>query len=148
MSNMETQLYQTAAWTFEELVFMFCTPELADVVEECEPEATATVSFRGPISGRLVISISGDMLPDLAANMLGQDEPPSDQEQLDALGEVANVICGNVLPKVAGSKEVFYIDAPRVVQGAGNSDLSWGDPAACVSLPLSEGRAELALFVN
>jgi CheY-specific phosphatase CheX len=145
MNNVETQLYQTAVWTFEELAFMFCTPELLDEVMECKPQATASVTFSGPMSGKLVVSLCGEMLSELASNMLGQEESPSEREQLDALGEVANVICGNILPKVTGSDEVFRIDAPDVAAGSGPDRAG---ASACISVPLSIGRADLALFVN
>lgn len=148
MSQIETQLYQTAALTFEELVFMFPMPELGDEYAKASPEATATVDFRGPIDGRLEISVAGGLLPVLAANMLGQNDVPTDREQLDALGEVANVICGNVLPKLAGSVEVFHIDAPRVTPGQGALDFEGAGPTATTSLPLSDGKAELKLFIT
>jgi hypothetical protein len=44
----------------------------------------------------------------IAENILGETDDPEPSLQLDALGEVANVICGNVLPEV---------DDPRPLTG-------------------------------
>jgi CheY-specific phosphatase CheX len=147
MSKTEMELYQTAALTFEELAFMFATPELIEEVMEKKPEATAEVKFHGPINGHLVVSLCGDILAELAANMLGENEPPQAREQLDALGEVANVICGNILPKLTDPTSVFHIDAPSVTAG-GTSTATILRPAASISLPLTDGRADLVLYIQ
>jgi len=63
----------------------------------------------------------------------------------DALGEVANVVCGNLLPEIAGRDAVFRLDAPRAFDGAG---CGHGTPAAALSLGVDGGRAELALHLE
>ncbi len=82
----------------------------------------------------------------LAANMLGQDEAPSERLQRDARGEVANVICGNVLPMIAGADGAFDLDAPRLIDA---NELPANDGLEMVtvetSLGLEQGRADLRL---
>ena len=52
----------------------------------------------------------------LAANMLGVSDAEADaRTRRDALGEVANVVCGNVLPLVGGRHAVFHLGAPHAV---------------------------------
>ncbi len=148
MSTVEMELYQTAALTFEDLAFTFLTPEMLDATLEVEPEASAFVEFKGPISGRMVISVYGCVLTEIAANMLGQSEIPTDEEQLDALGEMANIICGNVLPKITNKTDIFNIDAPKASNGASVWADASGSPAAHVTLPLADGRADLMLYIN
>jgi chemotaxis protein CheY-P-specific phosphatase CheC len=145
----ETKLFKAAALTFEELGFMFPSSELEEYQEAAPPVAAVSVEFEGPFNGRLVVTACGDLLPALVTNMLGQEGTPSEQQQQDALGEIANVICGNVLPEIAGSKEVFHLHPPQPVDCA----QACHDPATeCVvanaQIGLDEGRAQVVLVVN
>jgi hypothetical protein len=100
--------------TLERLAFLFAFPvEQAPAVEEAGLE-TARVDFSGAFSGGLELSLSAPVLVELAANMLGADEGkvlPVD-EQRDALKELANVVCGNLLPVIAGRAKEFTIHTP------------------------------------
>ena len=79
------------------------------------------------------------MLPGLAANMLGVDEAPGSAEQADALGELANVLCGNLLPAIAGEQHVFILEAP----GPGRDE---GSPVATTSLTFDSGAVRASLY--
>ena len=147
MSNkVEKELCKAALLTFEDLGFMFPEPELEEENPLVEPEASVSVEFWGPFNGRLVVTVCGGLLPALAANMLGEEAPPSELQQYDALGEISNVICGNVLPAIAGSKAVFHIGAPQRLQNPETPDR--GSPEAKVHLALDQGRADLFLFID
>jgi CheY-specific phosphatase CheX len=147
MNKLETELYKSAALTFEELAFMFETPE-GETSDGAAMEAAACVNFRGIFSGKLIIQVYDGLLAAIAMNMLGEDEAPSYKEQCDALGEIANVICGNVLPAIAGSKEVFHLNAPVIY--AADTELADKNvkPSAEKSLPLDEGWAHISLFID
>jgi hypothetical protein len=179
--RLEAALYAAAMLTFEQLGFMFAISEqevrawdgdapardTADAPDVPEPpdatdsvEAVAGVPFWGPVSGRLEVVAAGGLLPALAANMLGEDAPPSRETQRDALGEVANVICGNALPAIAGAAAVFRLGPPQVIDGAPRADAGrggaskgagWGAEAealeAAVHLTLDAGRASVRLFL-
>jgi hypothetical protein len=112
-----------------------------------EPSAdpvAVMVSFEGPKTGKLVISTCRSLLPILAANILGDELQPTELQQMDALGEVANIVCGNVLPAVFGPKDPFLLGPPRAIDPAAIP----ADPAAEVRLVLEERPVELRLFVN
>ena len=142
---METAIFQAAVLTFEELGFVFTTPDLNDRQRSASVVAAVSVAFEGPFNGKMVVQISGDLLPTIAANMLGEDEPPSERLQRDALGEIANVICGNALPAIAGSKEVFHLSAPQILEGA---ETNGKPPTAEAHVGLEEGRADVLIFVE
>lgn len=100
--------------TFEELGFLFPTP-VTDL-----PPATgrlATVRFHGAVTGRMELCVSDSLLPVLAANMLGIAESPVQLLQDDALRELSNVVCGNVMPAVAGVEAIVHLDAPVLTPG-------------------------------
>lgn len=145
--NLAHTLLQAAVLTFEDLGFMLPTPELDDEQKSAPLDTTVSVAFQGPSSGRLVILTCSEMLPTLAANMLGEEET-TEQQQRDALGEVANVICGNMLPGIAGAKAVFNLGAPQFI--AAFQDVAQGSEAlaAEAAIGLDIGRAELRLFLH
>lgn len=148
MSNpLEKALFQAAVLTFEGLGFMFVSPTLDDAQKAAPADATVIVSFGGPLSGRLVVTVCGDLLSSLAANMLGQEAIPEPTQQYDALGEVANVICGNMLPAIAGVQAVFNIQAPQV-QPPSPAPADSEPPSAETHVGLDLGRADLLLFLS
>jgi hypothetical protein len=140
--KLETELYKAATLTFEELGFLLPTPEIDEQQLNAQVEAAVSVDFDGPFSGKLLVRVCGGLLPMIAANMLGEDDVPSKSLQYDALGEIANVICGNMLPGIAGSKDVFHVSSPRMAESIDSP------PVAEVQVGLGLGRADLLLFVS
>jgi chemotaxis protein CheY-P-specific phosphatase CheC len=140
--KLEMELYKAATLTFEELGFLLPTQEIDEQQLNAQFEAAVSVNFEGPFSGKLFLRIFGGLLPIIATNMLGDDGIPSKNLQYDALGEIANVICGNMLPQIAGSDHIFHVSAPEIVD---DIDLP---PIAEAHVGLGEGRADLLLFVS
>ena len=72
----KTALLQAAALTFEELCFLF--PEAELDAEELSPVDVAVgVDFHGPFHGTLEVSLWRRRLPSVAANILGEDDSPT-----------------------------------------------------------------------
>src|SRR4051812_38701317 len=128
-STTEQCLSQTTAATFEELALVLPDTQLSPRQNKAPLDMAVTVEFHGPLSGRLVLRASATVLPVIAANMLGEEESRQHAMQRDALGELANVICGNLLPQIAGAEAVFILKAPRVEVEVESSE-STGVPTA------------------
>jgi len=77
-------------------------------------------------------------------NTSGDDEEFEDEILYDVLGELANVICGNALPAIAGKQEIFHLQAPQIVE---KSDLP-NNPAAIACLDVEESKADVLLYIN
>ncbi|MDP6634105.1 MAG: chemotaxis protein CheX [Phycisphaerae bacterium] len=141
----DNELYQVAAGTLESLAMMFLvTEDEAPAAAQADSDQIVSVPFDGPFSGRLTISVSESMLGELAANMLGlmdAGETTTDQQH-DALRELANVVCGNLLPKLAGVDPVFNVHQPALSQQIPDS------PNATAKLFALEGRVELWLCMD
>ena len=141
--------YRVAAETLESLALMFLVPEdeAANPLPCCARRVA--VIFTGPFDGALILSASDGVLPELAANMLGLENccAPTSEQQEDALKELANVICGNLLPVLAGEEAVFDVHAAELLVG-GTVPATLGDrpPLAAARLHLDGGWADLALF--
>ncbi len=147
----EKTLSNIAIETFEKLAFLFAFP--ADEADTGQPDSmvTAGVSFAGSFSGTLIIKVSAEALPELAANMLGvdEDEETTLDQQHDALKETLNVICGNLLPEIAGRQEVFNIDSPQIVTVEQTIEKNPDRSSTYhVKLALDDGQCELLLFID
>jgi CheY-specific phosphatase CheX len=143
-------LWQATAQTFEELALLFPDATLTERQARAPLAATAIVEFTGPMRGRLALRVSAEVLPAAAANMLGEDEGRQSPLQRDAVGELANVICGNVLPAIAGAEAVFLLSAPRVEPGdvvpVREGDRQ-GARHAAVEIGVEDGRAVVDLWI-
>jgi len=149
-TNLSETLFQVAEKTLESLAFMFCFP---GEPEEMPAESLTTVDadFSGPFDGVLRMTVTEEVLPELAVNMLGMEESDaiSLDEQQDALGEALNVICGNLLPAIAGKKAIFEIARPRVVPSDDcDARVKGKIRQADTCLELEEGACELQLFTD
>jgi hypothetical protein len=143
---LEKALYKAAVLTFEELGFMLPSPELDNSQLAAQPAIAVSVRFHGPFAGELLIVLCGELLPVIAANMLGEDSVPALEQQYDALRETGNVICGNMLPLIAGTKPVFNVELPVVIKDLQQRGQS--TPAAFSQVGIEDGRADLKLFLD
>ena len=142
-------LRSTAERTFESLAFMLTMPEAHDGAGQAAA-AGASVRFSGPLDGELIVRVCESVLQELAANMLGLEggSEARDEDRIDALKELTNVMCGNLLPEIAGPAAEFKVSAPsRLAEGKPGSR---GDrePAARARLRLDAGTAEVVLFAR
>lgn len=141
---MEQALYQAAILTFEELGFMFPVENGDEVEFDTAKSVNVSVGFNGTINGRLVLQVENRVLPVLASNMLGVEEPLEEDLMKDVLGEFANVICGNALPTIAGKQEIFKLEPPQIINQINFKER----PSAEARLDLDEGHANVWLYVN
>ncbi len=105
---------------FENLCFMLPSPSSVSIPpERLEPASLSrvilAVDFSGAGRGALHLTLPDSMIAPVASAMLGEDGPLELSEQYDAVCELANIVCGNVLPLIAGDRAVFDLASPRVI---------------------------------
>lgn len=141
-------LTKIAIETLEKLAFMFPMADERGSGPAPGKITRVAVSFEGPFCGRLLMEISRALLPELAGNMLGVDSMDvTDEQQNDAIAETANIICGNLLPAIGGSRMVFEIGAPEVFTDE-NVPVSSARAVATVKLAVEGQPCDLQLFVD
>ena len=100
----------------ERLAFMF--GESADLDEmplEIQDGLTAELTFTGHRDGSLQLMAPRLFCAELAANILGvEEEDIDDSAAEDAFGELLNILCGNLLSKLAGPEPIFDLTPPQV----------------------------------
>jgi len=147
-NSMERILYDTAVLTFEALGFLSPTAALNASQRQALVDTGMQVEFHGPLSGQLAILICGDILPVLAANMVGEESPTSIPFQRDALGEITNVLCGNMLPLLSNTKAEFHLQTPTIISDDKIAQVSRGATVS-VQVGLDDyGRADVFLRMN
>jgi CheY-specific phosphatase CheX len=147
-SALVSPLAEVAAEAFAHLAFLFVEPQEATSVVATDADAVAVVSFTGPLTGAVLMQVSRGVLPQVAAAMLGVDETPNGEAQRDALGELANIVAGNLLPRVAGTRAVFTLAAPTRWVSWSAACERFGVPAAHVGLAVEGGHADVAVVLR
>ena len=154
-AKVEEIMSQVTIDTLEKLAFMFAFLDESEEGQTRDSMVAGRVSFKGPFSGTLVMTISIEVLQELAANMLGLDdgEETTQDHRSDALKETMNVICGNLLPAIAGDEVVFDIGVPKILSADQKMKKGAGIPdghelSAKVNLDLDEGQCVLFLFLD
>lgn len=145
MTAPEELLARVAQEVLEAVAFMTLLP--ADAELEPAPASsfvTAEVRFTGPFDGALQVAACPDLRRGLATSMLGLlNAAPTSLEQRDALRELANIVCGNLLPALSGGQAEFRLSAPELSAG-----FTPRPDAPSASLALEGGRVELALVLR
>ena len=113
--------------------------------------ACAVTRFTGEFNGKVMLTVPADMLPDLLKDMLGEDEDErhSSKQMCDALGELANVMCGNLLAEIVDTKLVFDLERAEVSLHSDPEVLLEGDTVlGSTRVTLAAGSAELAVALD
>jgi CheY-specific phosphatase CheX len=142
-------LQHVAEETFESLAFLLPMPPPDEPIADC-PTTVVTVGFHGPFSGKLIVILPEAVLGELTGNMLGLDDDtdiPVETQQ-DALKELANVVCGNVLPEIAGDTVVFNVAAPELIDASAPVSKEGLSTAATAGIFLDSGPASLELLTE
>lgn len=144
-------LYHVAEDVLEKLAFIFSFPEDERDQMDYATTVSARVSFAGPFTGTLIMAVAAEALPELAGNMLGldDDEETTTEQQHDALKELINVVCGNLLPAISGKQSVFNVNTPEIVP-SGESAITDDSPqpVSVAKMDLDEGQCDLILFID
>jgi hypothetical protein len=105
------------AGVLEKLSFQFAEPveSAAELTFGDVPYCVADMTFGGVMRGSLCLAVSRAATIEIAANMLGADsgdDKPRAQAE-DALRELLNVTCGQILTDFAGERPMFTLSVPK-----------------------------------
>lgn len=144
-----TALARAVRDVFEALCFMMPAPKASAPPEsQGASRVVLAVDIGGAGDGCLQLALSDSMVAKVASAMLGEDGPLELSEQYDAVRELANIVCGNVLPLVAGERAVFELASPRVIATQQLRLDDGGDATASVRLDEGTVAASLWLRLN
>lgn len=105
--------------TFETMAFMEI--RRADGDANPEPDGTwhyTAVGLVTPVTGKVVIVCSEDILSEIADTLFGGiDFPPEAEPTADALAEITNIVAGGVLARLAPENVAIKVGLPESGQG-------------------------------
>ena len=91
---------------------------IAEPVKKFYGTMTGLVGFAGSYSGILAIHCPRDMSLHIASNMLGMEVPEMNNDVNDAMGEIANMIGGDVKHIFSPGGADISLSIPTVIYGS------------------------------
>ncbi len=116
MNELKEDLIEIAIKIFTDLGFLMPVSDENLYLFNTQPCSMAFVDFTGHHDGRLYVIVTNSILPVVVKNILAEDRMPPTHLQLDALKEITNVICGNILPYLEGSNKIFRLKTPVIAE--------------------------------
>lgn len=150
-------LSATISEVIEELALMMIEPVEEEV--EYTGDVLAWIDFSGPVNGRLSTRCGDELGIVLASSLLGiaPEDAQAKERACDALGEMLNVICGNLVTKLFDVEKAFVLSMPQVIRmnqddPDGSNQVSveskgpWKAQESCAML-LDDQRIEFTLSI-
>jgi len=118
-------------------------------VQPQEAEVIGSVGVAGVLSGCITIFLNRDLAKIVTANMLMMepDDITADEELVDAIGEMANMIAGNIKTHLFKKVPLFDIATPNVTIGQEMKRSSIADQLCLLSAFAWEGHEFLVEFL-
>jgi len=79
----------------------------------------ASVAFRGPVAGSVAIAMPRHALHSFIAALLLPEVADDRLARTDFVSEIANIVCGNVVPRIFGRNSTYTLSPPELVRPAG-----------------------------
>jgi CheY-specific phosphatase CheX len=117
--DQKDQLGRVFMDVLEQMAFMFGDSATSDDFQEITEEVlVAQMEIHGAMHGSIQLAVPLSMCPELAANFLGTEPEDAEDPRIykDALKELLNVTCGNVLTTLAGEGPVFDLTVPEITE--------------------------------
>jgi chemotaxis protein CheX len=114
-------------------------PYFSGRTQEIDQDISAVIGLSGDIRGAVVISMKKKFAIKLADTLVGTAHTEMDDDIVDAIGEIVNIIAGNVKNDVPGGEKIV-ISLPTVVKGDDHS-FAWPGKTSrilCISFKYEE----------
>jgi chemotaxis protein CheX len=98
-------------------------PHFSGRTLEFEQDISAVIGLSGDIRGAVVMSMKKSFAIKIADTLVGTTHTEIDDDVVDAIGEIVNIIAGNVKNEVTGGEKIV-ISLPTVVKGE-NLTIAW-----------------------
>ena len=128
--------------TFEE--FVGCEvvakhPYFLDAEKESEWDISSVIGLSGAVKGAVIISMKKNLGIKITEMLVGTAPTEIDADVVDAVGEIVNIIAGNVKPLIPNGDRIV-ISIPTVVRGK-DHNIAWPSKQArilCIPFKIFE----------
>jgi chemotaxis protein CheX len=98
-------------------------PFYLDPDKGMEWDISAVIGLSGVIRGAVIVSMKTELAIKLTDLLAGPGHTSIDADVVDAIGEINNIIAGNIKPKVPNGEKIV-ISIPTVIKGKEHS-IAW-----------------------
>ena len=126
LQNYVEPFVEVAINTFKEFCGVDVSPRhpfFMDPDKEFEWDISAVIGLSGAVKGAIIISMKADLAIKLTDLLAGEGHTDIDADVVDAIGEVNNIIAGNIKPKVPNGDKIV-ISIPTIIKGKEHS-IAW-----------------------
>jgi len=116
-------------------------------VVEFERDISAVIGLTGEIRGAVVVSMKKEVAIKITDNLVGASHSDLDDDVVDALGEIANIIAGNMKQEVPAGEKIL-ISRPTVVKGKGHTFAWPGKQSRILCISFKLGGEAFYLLVD
>jgi len=112
--------------TFKEFVGIDISPRhphFLDPEKGFEWDISAVIGLSGVVKGAVIVSMKTDLAIKLTDILAGEGHTEIDADVVDAIGEINNIIAGNIKPKVPNGDRIV-ISIPTIIKGKEHS-IAW-----------------------
>jgi len=98
-------------------------PHFLDPDKGLEWDISAVIGLSGAVRGAVIVSMKAELAIKLTDLLAGPGHNSIDADVVDAIGEINNIIAGNIKPKVPNGERIV-ISIPTVIKGKEHS-IAW-----------------------
>jgi len=116
--------------TFKEFVGVEVSPRhphFLDPEKGFEWDISAVIGLSGVVKGAVIVSMKADLAIRLTDLLTGTTNSEINADVIDAIGEINNIIAGNIKPKVPNGDKIV-ISIPTIIKGKEHS-IAWPSKA-------------------
>jgi len=136
--------------TFREFVGFELTagnPHFSGRTLDFERDISAVIGLSGAVRGAVVISMQKKFALRITDTLVGTQHDDLDGDVVDAIGEIVNIIAGNIKQHVEGGERIV-ISLPTVVKGRDHRFAWPGKTSRILCVPFTHGDDALFLLAD
>jgi len=98
-------------------------PHFLDPDKGFDWDISAVIGLSGAVKGAVIVSMKEELATKLTDILTGTKHTEMDSDVLDAVGEINNIIAGNIKPKIPNGEKIV-ISIPTIIKGKEHS-IAW-----------------------
>jgi len=126
LTNYVEPFVEVTVSTFKDFVGVDVSPRhphFLDPEKGFEWDISAVIGLSGVVKGAVIVSMKAELAIKLTDILAGEGHTDIDADVVDAIGEINNIIAGNIKPKVPNGDRIV-ISIPTIIKGREHS-IAW-----------------------
>jgi len=126
LANYVEPFVEVTVTTFKEFLGIEPTPShphFLDTDQGHEWDISAVIGLSGLVKGAVIVSMKTELAIKLTDILAGPGHKELDADVIDVVGEINNIIAGNIKPKIPNGEKIV-ISIPTIIKGKEHS-IAW-----------------------